>query len=349
VKCLNKIVVYTVIIGDYNHLLPLNYKSEYIDYICFTNNKFIKSDEWDIRYIENIMHLDDTRLNRHYKILAHRYLSEYEYSLYIDGNVKILADIYSILKEYVNKDWKIGMFEHSWGRKCLYEEGLGCIQWGKDSAEKILPQLEKYKDEGIPEQLGLVDANTIFRKHNDEAIVEVMEAWWSELLNHSKRDQISFNYVMYKHKVPYNIMVNNSRGRSDYLLAIPHNNDLFKNAEYYQLINELMTYPSALGKYKNKKIYIFGTARVGEILNLILKGKNFNVKGFLQFNKSLEKYKDGTPILSELPVLKNSVIIVTIEAAHSIEVTQKLNETYGGNNEIISWRKLTHLTIPDGL
>ena len=63
VKCLmNKICVYTCITGNYYDLKEVN-KEEGIDYFCFTNNKTISSNSWNVIYIEN-KELDNQRLSR---------------------------------------------------------------------------------------------------------------------------------------------------------------------------------------------------------------------------------------------------------------------------------------------
>ena len=40
---MNKICVYTCITGNYDNLIEINNIEEGIDYICYTNNKEIKS------------------------------------------------------------------------------------------------------------------------------------------------------------------------------------------------------------------------------------------------------------------------------------------------------------------
>lgn len=50
-----KIVVYTVIFNDYDFLKPHPIKYDNIDYICFTNNKNLKSNFWTVKYIKKKM------------------------------------------------------------------------------------------------------------------------------------------------------------------------------------------------------------------------------------------------------------------------------------------------------
>ena len=51
---MNKIAVYTCITGNYDNLLEISEKSDKIDYICFTDNKNLKSASWKIKYFSEI-------------------------------------------------------------------------------------------------------------------------------------------------------------------------------------------------------------------------------------------------------------------------------------------------------
>ncbi len=97
----SKLVIYTVIIDGYDTLKEPEFLDENCDYVCFTNDKKLTSEIWQIRLIEET-HLDNTRLQRMYKILPHRFLSEYEYSIYIDGNVRIIG----CFRDFVKKEWR---------------------------------------------------------------------------------------------------------------------------------------------------------------------------------------------------------------------------------------------------
>lgn len=54
------------------------------------------------------------------------------------------------------------------------------------------------KKAGFPEHYGLGENNILYRRHNEPALVRVMEDWWYFLENYSRRDQLSFVYVLWK-------------------------------------------------------------------------------------------------------------------------------------------------------
>lgn len=203
-KLEGKGVVYTCVTGQYDVLNDPEYVDPNLDYICFTDNNNIKSNVWKIELIKK-EDLDNTRIARRYKILPHKYLGQkYNYSIWIDGNIIISADIMELIKKYIGNR-KMVCFPHH-VRKCLYEEAEICTLLGKDDEDIIQEQISRYKKEGYPIENGLIESGIIFRYHNEESIIRVMEDWWNEVLHYSKRDQLSFNYVCWKHDFKYSLV-----------------------------------------------------------------------------------------------------------------------------------------------
>jgi hypothetical protein len=83
-------------------------------------------------------------------------------------------------------------------RDCTYQEGLECIGKNKDSHNIIEKQILQYKSESFSEHYGLSENSVLLRKHNDENIIKLMELWWNEVNNKSKRDQLSLQYAIWK-------------------------------------------------------------------------------------------------------------------------------------------------------
>ena len=195
-----KIVVYTAVTGNYDDIIVPRYINPDFDYICFTDNPNLFSDFWEIRQMEDL-DLDEVRKARRYKILPHKYLSEYDYSIWVDSNFEITGD----LKDYVHRygvNNQLLAIKHEL-RDCLYEEKDACISQNKDSNEVMNKQIEKYRNESYPEHNGLVASGILFRNHHDSHVIKVMEDWYHEIVNHSFRDQLSFNYACWKNDFQY--------------------------------------------------------------------------------------------------------------------------------------------------
>ena len=196
-------VVYTVITGGYDVLREPEYVNDDYDYICFTDNTELHSNIWEIRYIENPESLDNTRLARKHKILCHHLLPEYDYSIYVDGKIQIIGN----WKEYIAKYSKgsaMLCFPHHM-RQCVYDEAQICTALNLDNAEIINQQVEGYRQEGYPANNGLLDTACLVRSHTDECLQRVMESWWKEVKEKSKRDQLSIGYACWKNKFHYDL------------------------------------------------------------------------------------------------------------------------------------------------
>ena len=210
---MNKRVIYTSIYGDNYFLHDPEVKMEGYDFICFTDNPKYKSDIWQMRYTPKIY--DGTRDSKKPKILPHRYLNEYEISIWVDGDIKITNKIDLLINEHL-KQTNHAAFNHelcgikSTGnlnrRNCVDDEA-SFIKWlgdnnpqkhYKDNLETINAQMDRYKKDGYPSKNGLTRNTILIRKHNESDVVKTMEKWWEELKYGSKRDQLSFNYSAWK-------------------------------------------------------------------------------------------------------------------------------------------------------
>ena len=192
-----KKVIYTAITGNYDKLKEPKVVTEGFDYVCFTDNVKLKSPVWKILPITNPEGLDNTRLARKIKILCNSILKEYDLSIWIDGSVLIDCDLNNFIDvNYHGEDIVVPSNPY---RSCVYEEADECIKLKKDSQDIIKKQMEDYKSEGYPEENGLVGTRLMIRNHRSKKVEEFMNSWWNEVNLKSKRDQLSFNFVLWKH------------------------------------------------------------------------------------------------------------------------------------------------------
>lgn len=214
---MKNIVVYTAIAGGYDSLKLPELEMNDIDFVCFTDNPKLKSDFWEIRNFPDLdIDIDKIRKCRNVKIRPHLYFSDYEYSIWVDGNILIKNDLNSLIEDLKMKPYNLYTFKHPM-RNCIYKEAEECIKIGKDSKRSITSQTEYYKNvENYPLSNGLVESNVIVRKHNDLKTSQVMEAWWNEVLTRSRRDQLSFNYIVWKYNYSYGFLESSSRFGNTY-------------------------------------------------------------------------------------------------------------------------------------
>lgn len=243
-----RVAVYTAIIEKYDTLkIPLEINPEW-DYICFTDQTNIRGDHpWQIRHIDYISY-DNTVTARFIKTHPHYYLKEYEYSIWIDANILVTNNILDKCANlFENSLNLIGVILHP-HRNCTYKEGEECKIRGLDDINIINNQLKLYKENGFPNEYGLVETNIIFRKHNDPSVINFNNLWWNEINNHSKRDQLSFMYIIWKTNIKYiNILPQGQSVRNCIgFVRYQHGNKLDNKNGYYIT-------PSFLQKYINIK------------------------------------------------------------------------------------------------
>ena len=198
---MKNIVIYTSITGKYDKLYEPDELMEGCDYICFSNDVSApKSSVWEIRPIpyENS---DKTRLARYIKTNPHEVLKEYQYSLWIDGNVVIKNNfVYLRVHELIEKGVQVSIPKHPL-RDCTYDEADICIRIGKGKKSVIQRQMEKLQNEGFPKNSGLFESNIVFRRHKDRDVIKLDNEWWKEIQNYSKRDQLSLRYVLWRNHI----------------------------------------------------------------------------------------------------------------------------------------------------
>ena len=194
-------VIYTAITGNYDNVKEPKYINPDFDYILFTNNSEIKSDVWQVRLVGNEEQLDNVRLARKIKILGHEFLPEYDYSIWVDSKFEITDNLEEYMLTYRRHE-SILCFNH-YTNDCVYKEKELCDLLKKDNSEIMKAQMDRYQKEGYPAENGLVESGILVRNLKDERLQQVMATWWREILNGSRRDQLSFNYACWKNDFMY--------------------------------------------------------------------------------------------------------------------------------------------------
>lgn len=185
-----KRVVFRALIGGYEELTEAAVAHDTdIDFICFTDDKDLRSDTWEIRHVEPRFALDQVRSARCLKILGHESLADYDQSLWIDNTVELLQPPEPIFDWLGSAD--IAAPIHSFRVSVLAEaEELGRL--GLDDTARILEQVRHYEvmqPEALTENPHWTG---MFVRKNNDLVAETMNVWWEQILRYSRRDQLSF-------------------------------------------------------------------------------------------------------------------------------------------------------------
>jgi hypothetical protein len=242
-----KTVIYTAIFGGKDELIEPSFVSPSCDYVCFTDQPR-QSAIWKIVLREQNPAGDPVRSARRLKILPHLLFSEYEYSIWVDGNLEIIGNLEELIGKYLTgKDFatfdhanykthtgqnKLKRFifsilaYHPFVRTCVYEEAEALIAMNekgiyKDDERLIRAQMERYTQAGYPRQNSVLQSAVLVRRHLSPLLIKVMKDWWQEVKEGSRRDQLSFNFVAWKNKFDFAYIAGDPR-RNKYVRKRPH-------------------------------------------------------------------------------------------------------------------------------
>lgn len=219
---MNNICVYTCIVNDYDQLLEPLYYNRNIDYICYTDNLKMKSRFWNILSIPtDLRYLPAVLQQRMLKICPHRYLPEYKTSLWIDGNIQICKNLNQFIQQYDLTCCPLYTRVHP-ARNCIYKEARAVAEHGKADAAIVEKQIQKYRMNNYPEELGLAETGILLRDHNNRTCKLVCNTWAEEVLTYTHRDQLSFNYACWMHHFIYGTLTNELNVNNAFFKLVPH-------------------------------------------------------------------------------------------------------------------------------
>lgn len=201
------IVVYSVMIGDYDDVFDPVYVSDNCEYVLYTDQIDLKLDVWKIVFVDKNNFLGKTNkwISTYHKILAHEVLSKkYSYSIYLDTKVFVCGDITSLFNS-IDFNCKLAFIKHT-HTSSLAREMQNCVSFGFALESQTKIQYDKYLNEGFLDNLGLIDSCILIRQHNNPKVKDVMTIWFEEFNEFSRRDQFSIMYALWKSKVNYRIL-----------------------------------------------------------------------------------------------------------------------------------------------
>lgn len=224
-----RMVVYTALFGDYDHLVEPFGSFEDCDFICFTDQADLNcSKHWRVILVKDC-HFPPVLMNRMYKILPHRFLQEYDLSLYVDSNIKILSDPSKIPLFSEGGAHNIIIPSH-FSRKCLYDEAFVLIRSGRVDIQKVFKRMFSFMSSGYFCQTNMGENNIIFRRHN--LLIDFSEYWWSIFIEGPHRDQLSLAYVSWKMHTPV-LTSSKISSRGSVYFSIKKHKHLFQRSGFH--------------------------------------------------------------------------------------------------------------------
>ena len=201
-----KIVFVTSLIGAYDTKLPeFEFDKDKYDFICYTNMKRLKSNTWDLIYVNELkVPGQNAKSSYYYKWNPHKYLDHNKYDIMVWVDCSFSKIDMSKMEVFINKFIDINKslyIEKHPGRNTLNAELHANRVLKKDDDTIMVNQVERYFKEGYTDELTvMVETGLSFRRYKDEKLIKFSEAIWNELEpeGNTKRDQLVFDYCMWK-------------------------------------------------------------------------------------------------------------------------------------------------------
>jgi hypothetical protein len=187
-----RIVAFTAAFGHRAppHIQPIGPD---IPLVCFTDRPGLKVSGYDVRPVA--LPFSSPRLRSKYvKVMAHAMFPGVDWAIWFDASIVFKTGQLTRLV-HAAAGASIAIHRHA-VRSCVYDEAEVCKQAGLDDATRIDAQMARYRQAGHPVGAGLWENGVIVRRLADARVVELNEAWWTEITRGSIRDQLSLPVVL---------------------------------------------------------------------------------------------------------------------------------------------------------
>ena len=193
---MDNIIVYTCITNGKDTLKEYE-PEEGVRYICFNDGSIkFTTDQWE--NCNTIFEHNDPRMvARYHKLNPSKVLPEHTWSMWIDGSMlpKVrVVDLITWMKATDNGAY--GVRRHP-GWNCIYDEAKAIAHHGFEDQDILDKVVARYKKEGFPEQFGMHETGVLIRL-NVPRVIAFDKLWWNEVAENSKRDQMSFDYLLWR-------------------------------------------------------------------------------------------------------------------------------------------------------
>lgn len=195
---LGSMAVYTAITGAYDDYVEPPVHDAY-DAVLFSDQSNDPA-AVSVQLPESWPRLDDSRRSRFFKAVPNRVLGEYPVTFWIDASIRFWQplDLHALADRCLRQA-DIAFFSFP-TCDCAYKAAEICQKMRLDDPDLIQRQVDRYRREGFPADLGMVMGGFIFRRNTPD-VIRFNELWWSEIENGTKRDQISLNYALWKSRI----------------------------------------------------------------------------------------------------------------------------------------------------
>lgn len=222
-----ELVISTVFFKGYDDFMPLTDGYDDLPDNCFfvftdSMSRYNVSRGYTHIYVNissyDIPYDDGARLSKIFKIIPQRVFKNLRWHVHLAGKCTLRRNYVWLLDELRRSNHSGIIAERHVKRIDVYEEGEEVIKLKRANPKIVKKQLQDYHSQGYPKDNGLLDSEFLFRDFASTNIQVFSCVWFDEINRGSRRDQLSFNYVIWKLKLevkyyPYGYFARSRRHR----------------------------------------------------------------------------------------------------------------------------------------
>lgn len=201
-KWIPEITVFTAIYWGIDTLKKQPQQDIPVRWVCFTDDENIKCEDWareqrDIRVVAPHKHLHPRMQAKYFRTHPYDYLDS-KIVFYMDGSARLKKtnSISHFVGQYLDKS-DILTFQHP-ERNCIYDEAVFCKTREKYLWLPMEDQVTRYWMKWYPKNYWLTWTWVLITKKSNTKIIDFLHKRWTECLEWTYQDQLSFDYLVWK-------------------------------------------------------------------------------------------------------------------------------------------------------
>ena len=193
---MKRFVVFGAVIGQYDNVKQPAVTDDRFDYVLFSDHlPEGKDGVWQIRRVDYSNEIQP-KVARYVKTHPEKLLPEYEASLWMDANIRIVGQgVYNRFVALFEQDELIAAVKHT-AYDCVFEEMFSVLDFRYEDEDVVVKWGHELRKRGFPLHAGMFETGLMYRKHSDDRVRRLDARWWQYIENYSKRDQLSFTVAL---------------------------------------------------------------------------------------------------------------------------------------------------------
>ncbi len=193
---MHDVALISALYGDYDRFKEPVAQNGDVQYVCLTDNPDLRSDVWEMVYWPK-PHQKPLMAAKAPKMLPAWY-SDARASVWVDMSVQVHNPDFALHAADCAHDG-VATWPHPWNPDLASEaaESVGQVRY---EGQRLLDQVDRYFDAGLPVDSSVRHTAVVARAHNDTT--ELLGLLWDAEFEWSAADQIGFVWACWKTQVP---------------------------------------------------------------------------------------------------------------------------------------------------